>query len=366
MHGRGIDFLEVELNKNPYVFRNFPFFNSKSNFTFSALNINLEVHHKIGKKGEIPNVAIKAIVNEERLKYPTDTIEIFTDGSKNLEVAGYGIFHGQLAENKSVQIIGKCSVFIAEAKAILEACKDIAFYPDDTTNFCIMTDSLSVLLALKEHDESYRKHYILNDIDDIVKILRLLGISINFMWIPSHIGIYGNEEADKLAKNALANPVEVTSIQPHLTDLHKILQSETFEKWKSRWDDSEKGRLCHSIIPAPQQKPWFHKVNMDRASIVAWNRIISNHTLTNDSLSRLKMRENPICECGANYQTIDHLIFECQLICVSRVEIIVKLEKCGLEKPFIIRDIIANCIEKNSFEPMKIINEFVRSNKIAI
>jgi hypothetical protein len=174
LNGRGISFLKVELNKNPYVFSNFPFFNSKSNFTLSALNINLEVHHKIGKKGEIPNVAIKAIVSEERLKYLADTIEIFTDGSKNLEVAGYGIFHGQLAENKSVQINGKCSVFIVEAKAILEACKDIAFYPDDTRNF------------LKEHDESYRKHYILNDIDDIVKILRLLGIYINFMWIPSH------------------------------------------------------------------------------------------------------------------------------------------------------------------------------------
>ncbi len=185
--------------------------------------------------------------------------------------------------SKFLQILieknGKCSVFIVEAKAILEACKDIAFYPDDTRNFCIMTDSLSVLLALKEHDESYRKHYILNDIDDIVKILRLLGISINFMWIPSHIGIYGNEEADKLAKNALVNPVEVTSIQPHLSDFYNIIQSETLEKWKSRWEASEKGRLCHSIIPAPQQKPWFHKVNMDRASIVAWNRIISNHTL---------------------------------------------------------------------------------------
>jgi hypothetical protein len=99
-----------------------------------------------------------------------------------------------------------------------------------------MTDSLSVLLALKEHDESYRKHYILNDIDDIVKILRLLGISINLMWIPSHIGIYGNEEADKLAKNVLVNPVEVTSIQPHLSDFYNILQSETLEKWKSRWE----------------------------------------------------------------------------------------------------------------------------------
>ena len=49
------------------------------------------------------------------------------------------------------------------------------------------------------------------DIDDpyILDILysnyyvSIQGIIVNFCWIPSHIGIHGNDEADRAAKSAL-------------------------------------------------------------------------------------------------------------------------------------------------------------------
>jgi hypothetical protein len=118
LNERGIIFLNIEFNENPYVYRKFPFYDFKGDFKSNELNINLSVHHKIGRKGNLPDFTVRQIVNEERAKYPPHTIEIFTDGSKYEETASFGIYFGDAAENKCVKIIENCSIFIAEAKGI--------------------------------------------------------------------------------------------------------------------------------------------------------------------------------------------------------------------------------------------------------
>jgi hypothetical protein len=32
---------------------------------------------------------------------------------------------------------------------------------------------------------------------------------------------------------------------------------ELMRKWKNRWDEHDKGRYCHSILPVPLKVPWF-------------------------------------------------------------------------------------------------------------
>ncbi len=102
-------------------------------------------------------------------------------------------------------------------------------------DFCIMTDSLSVLSALKKQDESFRKHYILNDIKDLINILRIMGVRVNLMWTPSHIRIDGNDKADTLAKKGLENPDEEIHVTPHLLEIYSDLQLNMYHKWKSRF-----------------------------------------------------------------------------------------------------------------------------------
>jgi hypothetical protein len=46
--------------------------------------------------------------------------------------------------------------------------------------------------------------YIIYDIYDIVASLSKIGIDVILEWIPSHVGILGNELADKEAKNSLS------------------------------------------------------------------------------------------------------------------------------------------------------------------
>ena len=42
--------------------------------------------------------------------------------------------------------------------------------------------------------------------------LKLLGKGVEFCWVPSHDGIYGNERADKLASDAAKQPESLIPI----------------------------------------------------------------------------------------------------------------------------------------------------------
>ena len=90
------------------------------------------------------------------------------------------------------------SVFTAEAKAI-DLSLDFVNNCTYTDKFVIFSDSLSVLQALN-HTPSKNsqiqhlllKHHVISSSKSIIHC-----------WIPSHIGIYGNEKVDKSAKESL-------------------------------------------------------------------------------------------------------------------------------------------------------------------
>ena len=90
-------------------------------------------------------------------------------------------------------------------------------------------DSLSVLLSLE--NKKLDSPLVVN----ILHKLHLLSIAhktIFFCWIPSHIGIRGNEAADVAAKESLdfnitASQVPYTDLKPHINSIAS--------KWQDHW-----------------------------------------------------------------------------------------------------------------------------------
>ena len=90
------------------------------------------------------------------------------------------------------------SIFSAEAKAIEMALSEVK--NSRNRNFIIFSDSKSTLQALlHSHPSNPQIIRVVHSYNQAI----LQGKSIVFCWIPSHIGIRGNEEADKAAKEAL-------------------------------------------------------------------------------------------------------------------------------------------------------------------
>ena len=122
--------------------------------------------------------------------------EIYTDGSKDGEkVALAAILDGELYQ---LRLPNNYSIFSAELEAIDLALNHIE--QDAYWRYIIFTDSLSVMQALE--GEKIGNPLVVSLLE---KLSKLCGrADIVFCWLPSHIGISGDEEADKAAKDALS------------------------------------------------------------------------------------------------------------------------------------------------------------------
>ena len=79
---------------------------------------------------------------------------------------------------------------------------------DDERNFIIFSDSKSAFQAISGQDWTHPL-YILECLNWIVQYQR-----ISFYWIPSHVGIIGNEKADTAAKAGPSRRVTNVTV-PH-------------------------------------------------------------------------------------------------------------------------------------------------------
>jgi ribonuclease HI len=113
------------------------------------------------------------------------------------------------------------SIFSAESQAIQNAISHAMTLVSE--EILIISDSLSALLALKN---PYPKNEIIQSIQEK---LSNSGKKIEFLWVPSHIGISGNELADKAANEAITSSSSVLinkiTYQDALIKINKLTKS---------------------------------------------------------------------------------------------------------------------------------------------
>ncbi len=79
----------------------------------------------------------------------------------------------------------------------------------------VCSDSSSALISLNERKSKTRKGMIIEIIQELHS-LKQISIKVQFLWVPAHIGLKGNEEADNLAEKAIEQ--ETVDIQIPLVD----------------------------------------------------------------------------------------------------------------------------------------------------
>ena len=249
------------------------------------------------KKGTTPPHVFSNLFLEIKDAFSSYT-HVYTDGSKNdTSTSSAVVIDGTILKER---ISHKASIFTAELHAIVMALRFMKSSNED--EFILFSDSMSSLEAI--HHRQWTNPLILC-ILTLYHELCDQGKQIFFCWIPSHIGIKGNEEADKAAKSAADLPI--SNILIPYTDYKSSIVSFVNSKWQTYWNDQTSNKL-HEIQSEVTQTD--HLTFLSRREQCVLSRLRIGHSHYTHAYI-LKKEDQPFCIGCQCPITVKHILIEC-------------------------------------------------------
>ena len=255
---------------------------------------------------------------------------IYTDGSK---IEGKGVGAAAFVPQKNLvasRSLGQYStVFEAEIEAIeiaLDLIQKATIKDKEERKFAICSDSKAAILSLQNFTSNQNQEvsFCYNT------LLQLLqnGYEIQLVWTPAHVGIQGNEMADKHAKIAAAQPLDCLEGNEYkeLRAIRGGLRKRRFGLLKD---------LIHGQLVAQKKHNHFDSKIYSKLKKRNCNllfRFRSGHVSTNARLFRIGKIDSPVCKaCNLKNETVHHYLIECPFYERLRkdMRIICQKEKLG-------------------------------------
>ena len=221
--------------------------------------------------------------------------QVYTDGSLS------STSQGSAAWSKNFSIQAKLpkhsTIYSAELYAIFVAVKFTANLPGPHVLF---TDSLGSVMALKSLDSN--SHYLVHWIAEALQKAPKQHISIE--WIPSHKGIKGNEQADKLAQSTNLLTA-TTNIHPSKQELSQKIKVYFHNQWKNQWRSLPSALTAFKAELGPTtfaQEPRHLQVTLSRMRMGV-TLLTHKHLFTKEA--------KPICNSCKVRTSVHHILIVC-------------------------------------------------------
>jgi ribonuclease HI len=232
---------------------------------------------------------------------------LYTDGSKTDEGVGAAVVGEDISRRAALP--SEASIFTAELHAIYMA--SLIIEETDHTDYVIFSDSNGVLQSLQDkttkNPSSRKLQHRFHNLS--------LNKTISLCWIPGHVGIPGNEQADEIAKLAIHGCIQ--NIFLNYKDMYPIINEKIYKIWTRTWKEGNQENL-KLIKETPGR--WSYQQTTRREEVVL-NRLRSQHTwLTHNHLMNPGIREPPP-PCPLCYETIltvKHLLLHCREVDATR------------------------------------------------
>ncbi|KAI5643442.1 RNase H domain-containing protein [Phthorimaea operculella] len=198
-------------------------------------------------------------------------VHLFTDASKldDDSCVGCAFICPAFDHISKHKLPPECSVFSGECIALISALTYTAnrFIKDAI----IFTDALSVLSSISHNPfKNCARNILICKIKELLYLCHTTDLNVKLIWIPSHVGITGNERPDSLAKDAIESG-DSTFYQNFSHDMSALPVTSVLIRL----------RLGHVCSPSRRHK--YH------------------------------LRDSPTCDCGEDIGTPEHILFSCPL-----------------------------------------------------
>jgi hypothetical protein len=94
-------------------------------------------------------------------------------------------------------------------------------------------------------------------------------------------------------------------------------KKKTVEKWQREWDQTTKGQITKEYLPILADR-LIMKINITHN----FTTMVTGHRNIRSYFHRFKTLETPTFPCGTKDQTIDHPLYECELLNKERDSLI--------------------------------------------
>ena len=179
------------------------------------------------------------------------------------------------------------------------------------TKVLILSDSQSSVGLLTLGWEPTKHQNTTKDTLKQLEQVKRKDIDIEIKWTPGHAEIRGNEEADRLAKEASKEAESVLDENNciSLAEFKQAAKALGLSMWQRQWDVSEKGRFLYGLKPKVNKKTIFDFPDRKQYSLIAQLRI--GYAKLNDYLNKIGVSETSKCSCG-EVETTEHYLLQCE------------------------------------------------------
>ena len=185
-----------------------------------------------------------------------DHLQIYTDGSVGNGGVGAAFAIPALGVERKYSL-PRVSIFAAELVAIQKALQFLRSQGPPGGPVVILSDSLAALTAIQR--ESGTRADLVGDILELAHYLqREWDLDLSFQWVPSHVGVRGNELADRAAKLAATGPGAIPLDLPlGYADVRSRVTAAAWEARRETFAHACQGGPSHVDTSPPDRKGRF-------------------------------------------------------------------------------------------------------------
>ena len=272
-------------------------------------------------------------------------IQIFTDGSLTEKGVGAAAVVYSRRRGRGDPVIVQtrlgdaCDHTVYEAECSAMALGIFAIKGRKAKTVTLNVDNQAAIMAATDQKQGSGK-YIIDVFHEQVEALKKKNrdLKLTIRWAPGHVGIEGNEEADKAAKLAAAGAVsgkkKVPGIFRKALPRSKSAAKQAFntavkEAALQAWRMAPQAKKLKGIVSDSTFKN-FRKMmaKVDRRTGSIWTQLKTGHVGLNAHLKRLQISETKTCpSCGKFDESVDHFLRHCRAYEEHRKELRRKVKR---------------------------------------